>query len=88
MTFGLVNNNIIDRVHIKDKLVCDHEVFANCKIAGEKEVPVSVETKPEEVQQPKDQSSSAAGAVTSILVYMVLIIALGIIILKRHKRRI
>ena len=84
----LYNNDKVDRVHIKDKLICDHEAYANCKswyIGDEKNVTATSNT--QEETYPSETSSKTA-AVTSIVVYMVIILVIGIFILKKRKRRI
>ena len=94
LTFARQNNNTIERVRIKDGLICDHEVYANCKpwyISNQEQQkePTGGTTQPE---QPKEDTkvspvTGAAAKMQITTIAVVLIIVVGIIILKRRKNK-
>ncbi len=89
LTFSLYNNNKVDRVRIKDRLICDHEDYANCKSWYiSEETPVISAGQEQETAEDKSIASETTTTITSIMVYMIVIIIVGIAILKRRKRRI
>lgn len=93
LKFRLANNNFIERVAIKDKFICNHIVYANCKSgeprAQEDKVNEQVESRKQpaeskEVTEPQEQEESTVESgeknyLNEYLIYVILIVLAVII---------